>query len=278
MNYIEVSFEISPFQPWADVLASELGEIGFESFVEQEPNTLLAYVPQDMFNDQALKQVDTLKMEEVQVKFTWKELVQQNWNKEWESNFDPVFVDDEICVRATFHDNQANFKYQIVIDPKMSFGTGHHATTHLMLSSMCAIDFEGKHVLDMGSGTGVLAIFAAMKGAETIYAIDIDEWCSVNAKENANRNGVPHIIIRQGGKEAIGDMEVDVLLANINRNILLDQFEEYSRVIKPGGELHISGFYANDVHVLNEEATKHGFEYQTQNEMNKWTTVKFLKK
>jgi ribosomal protein L11 methyltransferase len=277
MNYIEVNFEIKPFEPWADLLAAELGEIGFESFVEQEPNTLLAYVTQDQFSEEKIREVDTLQSAEVEVKFTWKELVQQNWNKEWEANFDPVFVDDEICVRATFHEDQPNFKYQIVIDPKMSFGTGHHATTHLMLSSMRAIDFTGKSVLDMGSGTGVLAIFAAMKGAERIEAIDIDEWCSINAKENAERNHVPQIVIKQGGKEAIGDLKVDVLLANINRNILIDQFADYARVTKSGGELHISGFYGTDVPVLNEAAEKHGFVFESKNELNKWTTVKYLK-
>lgn len=277
MNYIEVSFEITPFEPWADVLAAELGEIGFESFVEQDPNVLLAYVTQDGFNEQALAQVDTIANTDVEVKFTWKELVQKNWNKEWESNFDPVFVDDEICVRATFHENQPNFKYQIVIDPKMSFGTGHHATTHLMLSSMRTIDFTNKSVLDMGSGTGVLAIFAAMKGASLVTAIDIDEWCSINAKENAERNKVPQIAIKHGGKEAIDDTVVDVLLANINRNILLDQFADYARVTRLGGELHISGFYATDVNVLNTEAAKHGFKYAAQSELNNWTTVKYIK-
>lgn len=277
MNYIEVSFTITPFSPWSDVLAAELGEIGFESFVEQEPNTLLAYIDQSQFDALAIEKVDTFTNADVSIQFTWKELLQKNWNKEWESNFDPVFVDDEICVRATFHEAQPQFNYEIVIDPKMSFGTGHHATTHLMLSAMRGISFEGKTVLDMGSGTGVLAIFAAMKGAATVYAIDIDEWCAINAKENAERNHVSHIQIMQGGKEAIGDIEVDVLLANINRNILLNQFADYARVTKRGGELHVSGFYATDVSVLNAEAEKHGFTYVDQHELNSWTTVKYLK-
>ena len=277
MSYIEVKFTLSPLDPWADLLSAELGEIGFESFVEEDEH-LLAYVEKGVFNEVAIREVDTLNNEDVLVQFEWKELPQQNWNKEWESNFQPVFVDDEICVRATFHDAMPQYNYEIVIDPKMSFGTGHHATTHLILSAMRSIDFKGKSVLDMGSGTGVLAIFAAMKEAKTIYAIDIDEWCSINAQENAERNKVGHIQISQGGVEKIPGIKVDVILANINRNILLDQLATYSEALLENGELHISGFYASDVNVLVEEAEKNGLEYVSQNTLNDWTTVKFYKK
>jgi len=277
MRYIEVKFSVSPFQPWADLLSAELGEIGFESFVE-EGNHLLAYVEEDFFNEESIKAVDTLNNESVQVSFEFKYLEQKNWNKEWESNFEPVYVDDEVCVRATFHKPEPKYKYEIVIDPKMSFGTGHHATTHLILSAMRSIDFKDKSVLDMGSGTGVLAIFAAIKGANPIFAIDIDEWCSVNAQENAERNNVSQIQISQGGKEKISGLKVDILLANINRNILLDQMAAYSEAILPNGVLHISGFYKTDVDVLVAEAKLNGLEYVAQNAIGDWTTVNFYKK
>lgn len=276
MNYIEVKFTISPYDPWADLLSADLGELGFESFIENNGH-LLAYIEKDQFNESAIAQTETYENDDVLISFEWKELEHENWNKQWESNFSPVFVDDEICVRATFHETQPSYKYEIIIDPKMSFGTGHHATTHLVLSSMCDIDFQGKSVLDMGSGTGVLAIFAAMKGAKPVAAIDIDEWCSVNAQENADRNGVPEIAIFQGGKEKIEGYHVDVILANINRNILLDQMEEYAKALNQGGELHISGFYSHDVGVLVEEAKKHQLNFESQKSLNDWTTVKFRK-
>jgi ribosomal protein L11 methyltransferase len=277
MNYIEVKFSIAPYAPWADLLSAELGEIGFESFVEEDGH-LLAYVEKDQFDEQSILKVETLNEETVNISFEFKELEQENWNKQWESNFEPVYVDNEICVRATFHAKDPQYKYDIVIDPKMSFGTGHHATTHLMLSSMREIDFTDKSVLDMGSGTGVLAIFAAFKGATDVSAIDIDEWCSINAIENAERNKVGFIKIAQGGKEKISGHNVDVLLANINRNILIDQMADYSRAIKTGGFLHISGFYNQDVIILVEEAKKNGLEYVNQNTLNNWCTVQFIKK
>ena len=277
MNYIEVKFEIKPFEIWSDLLSAELGEIGFESFLEED-GLLKAYVEIDTFSEEKLKNIDTLNNDAVKVSYSFKELEQQNWNQQWESNFSPVYVDDKICVRATFHPAEPQYIHEIVIDPKMSFGTGHHSTTHLILSSMLSIDFEGKSVLDMGSGTGVLAIFAAMQGAKPVYAIDIDEWCSVNAKENAERNGVEHIQISQGSKEQIDGIKVDVLLANINRNILLDQMEAYGNALNDNGELHVSGFYSADVDVLVEEAKKHGLNYVSSHSKNDWTTIKFEKK
>ena len=180
MQYVEVKFLIKPYEPWADVLSAELGEIGFESFIEED-GYLLAYIEAPDFSKEKLKQVDSLNNSDIEIKYSEKVLEQQNWNKEWESNFEPVYVDDKICVRATFHKPEPTYPYEIIIDPKMSFGTGHHATTHLMLSAMQKTDFADKSVLDMGSGTGVLAIFATMRGAKPVYAIDIDEWCSINA-------------------------------------------------------------------------------------------------
>ena len=276
MNYIEVSFELDPFEPWSDVLSAELGELGFESFLEED-GKLKTYVPKNLYDENSLKACNTLNMELVKVTYDVREVEQQNWNKVWESNFSPVYVDNEICVRATFHKPEPQFAFEIIIDPKMSFGTGHHSTTHLMLSSMRKIDFKDKAVLDMGSGTGVLAIFAAMRGAKPVYAIDIDEWCSVNAKENAAANGGDFIQISQGDKEEIDGLKVDVLLANINRNILIHQMDAYAKALNPEGELHVSGFYTEDVDTLVEEANKNGLVFVSKNSMNNWTTIKFKK-
>jgi len=276
MQYTEVKFSIQPYEPWADVLSSELGEIGFESFIEED-GFLLAYIDESVYSEEAIKNVETLNTEGVTVSYSTKVLEQQNWNKEWESNFDPVYVDDQICVRATFHQPKPQYPYEIIIDPKMSFGTGHHATTHLMLSQMQVVDFKGKSVLDMGSGTGVLAIFAAMQGANPVYAIDIDEWCSINARENAERNGVEFIEIVHGGKEKIPGMKVDVILANINRNILLDQIALYSEALNESGILHMSGFYQDDVESLVNEANNHGLKYISQKSKGDWTTINLVK-
>jgi ribosomal protein L11 methyltransferase len=277
MNYIEVAFSISPFEPWADILASELGDVGFDSFVE-ENGVLLGYIPENVFDEAAMKTVESFDNDLVKIDYTFREMEQENWNQKWESNFEPVFVDDEICVRATFHPDFPEYPYQIIIDPKMSFGTGHHSTTHLMLSTMKSMDFENKSVLDMGSGTGVLAIFAAMKGATPVYAIDIDEWCSINAQENVERNNLKGIHISQGGKEKIAGMKVDVILANINRNILLDQIEEYANALPKNGILIMSGFYDADVDILLEEAKKNEFEFVSKQLRNEWANLVLRKK
>jgi ribosomal protein L11 methyltransferase len=276
MQYLEVKFSIKPYEPWGDVLSAELGEIGFESFIEED-GQLLAYVDNDTFSEEALVKVDTLNNSDVEISYSKKLMEQKNWNKEWESNFEPVYVDDKICVRATFHKSEPQYPFEIIIEPKMSFGTGHHATTHLMLASMMKEQFEGKSVLDMGSGTGVLSIFAAMRGAKPVYAIDIDEWCSINAKENAERNKVELDIIH-GGKEKISDLKVDVILANINRNILLDQLELYGNALGNGGILHMSGFYLSDVDTIVDKAENCGFSFIEKHSKNDWATVKLIKR
>lgn len=277
MHYIEVKFTLEPFSPWSDLLSAELGEIGYESFVEEEPNTLLAYVEEEVFDEKALKNVDTLNTDLVSVSYDSKLVKQENWNAQWESNFEPVYVGDQICVRATFHEDEPNYPYQIVIDPKMSFGTGHHATTHLMLEGMLGLDFKDKTVIDMGSGTGVLAIFAAMKGARSVVAIDIDEWCSINAKENAARNNVDFIEIYQGDKELLVGKHADILLANINKNILLTQLPFYAGCLSTGGKLFMSGFYEEDVTDLKNAAIAYGFTFMSHKVMNKWTTMFLIK-
>ena len=189
--YLEYTFKVDPLQPTSDILIAQLGEAGFESFVENEDG-VLAYIQKKDWSNELLEAVAILKNENFKIDFHLKEIEQENWNATWESNFNPIQVDDVCVVRAPFHE-KPHGTYDIVIEPKMSFGTGHHETTYMMLQHILDHDFKDKSVLDMGSGTGVLAILAAMKGAKSVDAVDIDHWCYVNAKENVTRNNCEHI-------------------------------------------------------------------------------------
>jgi ribosomal protein L11 methyltransferase len=203
---------------------------------------------------------------------------QKNWNEVWESNFEPIQISDKIWVRATFHQPRPEFPYEIVIDPKMAFGTGHHETTSMMLDMMLSVDFEGKKVLDMGCGTGILAILAGRLKAADITAIDYDPICYESTIENAELNGINNIIAICGSKEAIPDEQYDIILANINRNILLDQMPRYSEVLKPGGEIYFSGFYETpDLDIIKEEAYKHGLKYVSHKKTKEWVAARFIK-
>ena len=191
--YIEYNFEVSPKEPATEILIAELGMVGFESFVENE-NGVTAYIQKQDWSQDVLANVFALKSEEFKIDFSHKEIEQTNWNAEWEKNFNPIQVDDLVSIRAPFHENP-NLKYDIVIEPKMSFGTGHHETTHMMVQHLINLDVENKKVLDMGCGTGILAIFAEMKGANPIDGIDIDAWCYENSVENVQRNNCKNISV-----------------------------------------------------------------------------------
>ncbi|MGZ5284334.1 MAG: 50S ribosomal protein L11 methyltransferase, partial [Kaistella sp.] len=194
-SYLEFNFKISPLQPWNEILMAELIEIGFDSFTE-EHDGILAYIQKDLFIENNLKGINMFANEAVEISYTYREMPNINWNEEWEKNFDPINVENQVSIRAEFHPNQ-NLTHEIIIQPKMSFGTGHHATTYLMIQQMLDMDFTDKTVLDMGCGTSVLAIFAKQKGAGKTVAIDIDEWSVENSKENAERNNV-ELEISQG--------------------------------------------------------------------------------
>lgn len=276
MNYLEFSFEIEPLQPASEILIAELGLAGFESFVEHETG-INAYIPKEEFEESSLLEVQILQSEEFTITYTSKEIEQVNWNEEWEKNFHPIMVDDTCCVRAPFHP-APEVEYDIVIEPKMSFGTGHHATTHMMIQHLLKNDFQGKKVLDMGCGTGVLAILAEKRGAREIDAIDIDNWCYLNTLENVERNGCENIEVFEGGAEILEGRSYDSIIANINRNILLQDMQTYAASLREEGELYLSGFYRADIPVIQEACAKYALEVQEELERDEWVALKLVRK
>lgn len=275
-TYIEYIFRVKPLQPASDILIAELGEVGFESFVENDEG-LLAYIQQADWIQDILAPVQVLRNDLFEIHFDHKTIEQENWNATWEANFEPIVVDDKCVVRAPFHKKQ-EVAYDIVIMPKMSFGTGHHETTHMMLQHILNHEFVGKSVLDMGSGTGVLAILAALKGAATVDAIDIDHWCYLNAMENVDRNGCGHIHVYEGDASLLKKKtEYDVILANINRNILLNDIPAYGNCLHKEGILFLSGFYETDVAVISKKCAEIGLDFQEKSQKGEWVSLKFQK-
>ncbi|MFD1095153.1 50S ribosomal protein L11 methyltransferase [Salegentibacter chungangensis] len=272
-SYLEFKFQIEPLQPAAEILIAELGYLGFESFVEEEDG-VTAYIPKEEFEDDLLAGVHILQSEEFEITYSSEEIEQVNWNEEWEKNFSPILVDDKCSVRAPFHP-QPDVEFDIVIEPKMSFGTGHHATTHMMIQHILKNDWEGKDVLDMGCGTGVLAILTALKGAKNIDAIDIDNWCYLNTLENIERNNCEHINVDEGGAELLEGRSFDVILVNINRNILLRDLPVYVQSMKPEADLYLSGFYQDDLPVIEKACRDLGLDYVEHFERDNWVAVKF---
>lgn len=272
--YIAYDFSITPLQPGADILVAELGEAGFESFVENETG-IQAYIQKKDWYADILKDVEVLGNSLFKIEHVFKEIEQENWNATWEQNFNPITVGNKCQVRAPFH-AKSDVAYDIVIEPKMSFGTGHHETTHMMLQFILDNDFEGKTVLDMGSGTGVLAILAAMKGAKSLDAIDIDNWCYLNAKENVERNSCQHIKVYEGDSSLLKNQKYDVILANINRNILLADIPTYVKCLNSNGQLFLSGFYKEDISHITEICTENGLLLEKKLQKNNWVAVKYV--
>lgn len=272
-NYLEFQFKIHPPVPASEILIAELGSLGFESFVENEDG-VTAYILKEEFNENMLTEVRILDSDEFKISYSSSEIQQVNWNEEWEKNFQPIVVDDICSVRAPFHPKPET-EFDIVIEPKMSFGTGHHATTHMMIQFILKNEWKGKSVLDMGCGTGVLAILSSQKGANPVEAIDIDNWCYLNTLENIERNNVPEISVKEGGAEVLGEKKYDVIIANINRNILLNDMQKYASVLRPDGDLYLSGFYKGDIPIIQEACEKLGLKFQENLEKDKWVAVKF---
>lgn len=273
-SYLEFDIKINPLNPWNEILMAELIEIGFDSFTE-ENDGILAYIQKDIFSEEQLQNVGIMHREDVQISFTYQEMPNINWNEEWEKNFSPINVEDKVLIRAEFHDPDPTM-HEIVIQPKMSFGTGHHPTTHLMIQQMLEMDFEGKKVLDMGCGTSVLAIFAKQKGAAEVTAIDIDEWSVENSIENAQRNGV-ELKISKGTAENLGNEMFDIILANINRNILISDIPAYVSVLNNGGKLLLSGLCFFDVNDILEVCTSQGLILENKQQREEWISL-LLKK
>ncbi|MVZ66106.1 50S ribosomal protein L11 methyltransferase [Sphingobacterium sp. DK4209] len=278
MKYTAVTFTSSTIEDWQkDLLISELAEIGFDTF-EDIDGGFEAYIPSANLDVQALESLLLNEVQGFDLDYQVKDIVEENWNKIWESNFNPILVDNTCYVRATFHEDHPEYLYQIIIDPKMSFGTGHHQTTSMMLSFVLENDFQDKDVLDMGCGTGILAILAAKRGAKQLLAVDYDPICVDSVVENAQLNSVTNITAKLGSKEAIAGLEFDTILANINRNILLDQLDTYSACLTNGGELYLSGFYeAEDLDILKQKAISVGFQYVENKVLDNWCAAKFTK-
>ena len=273
-SYFEYSFIVKPKDPATEILIAELANVGFESFVENDTG-LLAYIQQKDWSDHLLDNIHILNSKEFDISYVKNTIEQTNWNKEWETNFEPIQVDEIVSIRAPFHENP-NLEYDIIIEPKMSFGTGHHETTHMMVQHLIELDLENKKVLDMGCGTGILAIFSELKGAREIDAIDIDEWCYVNSIENCERNDCKKIKVYQGDAALLVDKSYDIIIANINRNILLMDLKTYANCLNERGVLLLSGFYEEDIPVIDAEASNYGLKLEKIIERNNWVALKYV--
>lgn len=282
MNYYELSFTYSsPIENAIinDILAAELGEIGFESFSENR-NGLQGYIAESLYDAEVLQnKLDDFPLEGIKIQFTEAFIKDKDWNEEWEKNyFKPIRIEKKCIIRASFHEKEPGYTYEIIIDPKMAFGTGNHETTFLMINEMLALDLEGKELLDMGCGTAVLAILARMKGAKRVVGIDIDRWAYNNALENIRLNHTDDIQIVLGGAEQIPEFgQFDIVFANINRNILLNDIQHYNQCLRPGGLLYMSGFYEQDIPAIEEECKQHGLTLLSHTEMSNWVAVKVQK-
>ncbi|KJS07187.1 MAG: ribosomal protein L11 methyltransferase [Flavobacteriales bacterium BRH_c54] len=276
MNYIQFLAKVSPLVMGREILIAELAEIGFESFVDTEDG-FEAYIQEANFDESNIEQISLLSNEEFEIEYTINKIAQQNWNEQWEKSFDPIFVDEKCMIRAPFHEKPTDNVIDIIIEPKMSFGTGHHETTHLIVSRLLNLDLTDKTVLDMGCGTGILAILAKKRNCGKVLAIDNDEWAYTNSVENCERNNVD-IEVVLGDVNQIKSNKFDVIIANINRNILLRDMHFYANALNINGLLLLSGFFSIDKEVLTEEANKLGLTLTFENTKNEWTMLEFVKK
>lgn len=258
---------------YAEILMAEIAEAGFDSFLETEKG-FEAYVENDQYDKKQLAEIQ-IKYQHVKPLILFEDRIQkQNWNEEWEKNTQPIIVEDQCLIRAEFHKIEKKYPYEIIITPKMSFGTGHHQTTYLMVKNQLQMNHEGKRVMDAGSGTGILAIMANKRGAREIEAFDIDEWSVINGQENIENNHCNNIHLQQGKVANLGFQGLfDIILANINKNVLLAELKTYSEFLPSGGQLLLSGFYATDIDDLKREASKHQFGELRRDERESWASL-----
>ncbi len=278
MEYVEIRCKLEPPEPWRDIFIAELAELGFESFAE-EADGLRAYIPAAEFDEHTLIQClnDLQSGGQVKCAYGVENLGGQNWNAVWESNFEPVLIAGRCLIRAPFHPSVDGIQHEIIIEPKMSFGTGHHETTTLVVEWMLESDFKNKTVLDMGCGTGVLAILAAKMGAGRVTAIDNYLYAWENTLENAERNGIENMRILHGDATLLVDEQYDVIIANITRNVLLEDMPAYNKVLNHGGVLFLSGFLSFDKDHIFDGATKLGLMPGGEKRINDWVSLKFIK-
>jgi len=274
--YLGFHFKVDPKELGSEILVAELGEKPFESFIETELG-VIAYIQKEFYTKDVLDDIFILTSPEFTISYHIEEIEPVNWNEEWEKNFNPIDVDGICYVRAPFHE-KTTAKYDIIIEPKMSFGTGHHETTHMMIQHLLATDVTNKKTLDMGCGTAILAILAEMKGAKPTDAIDIDNWCYLNSIENIERNNCTNITVYEGNASLLVDKNYDLILANINRNILLNDMEQYAKCLNPNGILFLSGFYTEDMPAITECCKMNKLTYINKLERNNWVSLQFYKK
>ncbi|MBP9793583.1 MAG: 50S ribosomal protein L11 methyltransferase [Flavobacterium sp.] len=272
--YIGYHFTVEPKELGSEILIAELGELPFDSFIETE-NGFSAYILKDLWKEDILNDIYILNNPDFKISYTYEEIEQVNWNAEWEKNFDPIDVDGLCHVRAPFHE-KTNALYDIVIEPKMSFGTGHHETTHMMIQHLLEMDVAGMKTLDMGCGTAILAILAEMKGAQPIDAIDIDNWCYLNSIENAERNNCQHISVYEGDASLLPGKTYDLIIANINRNILLNDMATYAKCLHKDGIILFSGFYEQDVPFIDAACVENGLQFVKKIQRNNWVSLKYV--
>ena len=272
--YLGYHFTIEPKELGSEILIAELGELPFESFVESEFG-VTAYIQKQLWYEGVLDDLFLLNSPQFTISYTIEEIDQVNWNEEWEKNFEPIDVDGNCHVRAPFHP-KTDAEFDIVIEPKMSFGTGHHETTHMMIQHLLETDVNGMKTLDMGCGTAILAILSEMKGAQPIDAIDIDNWCYLNSIENAERNNCQHITVYEGDADLLTDQKYNLIIANINRNILLNDMQSYVNCLLPKGILLLSGFYEEDIPFIDASCAEKGLTYVKKFQRNNWVSLKYV--
>ena len=272
--YLGYHFTVEPKELGSEILIAELGELPFESFTDSDLG-IVAYIQKDLWTPNILDDLFILNSPEFTISFKIEEIDQVNWNEEWEKNFEPIDVDGNCHVRAPFHP-KTDAEFDIEIEPKMSFGTGHHETTHMMIQHLLEMDVTGMKTLDMGCGTAILAILAEMKGAQPIDAIDIDNWCYLNSIENAERNNCKHITVYEGDAALLIGKKYDLIIANINRNILLNDMQSYVDCLYPKGTLLLSGFYTEDIPFIDASCTEKGLISVKKFERNNWVSLKYV--
>lgn len=276
VEFIAVKFSCS--EDFTEIIIAELGELGYNSMMETDDG-VEGYVEIEKFSEQDIRDLIARYAEVTQLSYTVEEVERKNWNEEWEKNYDPIIVEDKCLVRATFHQIDKQYPYEIVITPKMSFGTGHHATTYLMLKNQMALDHKGKRVLDAGCGTAILAVMASKLGAKEVIAYDIDSWSIENAPENVELNQCENVSVFGGTIESLQlEGHFDIILANINKNVLLDEIRHYQAYMPEKGILVLSGFYETDDEDLQNEATKFGLHLLNKSSRNNWSSLVFEKR